>query len=55
MTPSYGRTQEQHDNVQKLIDGLKALPSNYEFFDMMIFAEDESWAKYATPEHPCQS
>ena len=53
MKPSYGRTQEQHDNVQKLIDGLKALPNNYRLFDMKRFAEDYKIAKNATPEHPC--
>ena len=55
MKPSYGRTQEQHDNVQKLIDGLKALPNDYDFFDMEQFAENDGEAIHATPEHPCQS
>ena len=53
MIPSYGRTQEQHDNVQKLIDGLKALPDDYRKLHMKSFAENNSWAKNATPENPC--
>ena len=55
MKPSYGRTQEQHDNMQKLIDGLRALPDDYDFFDMAQFAENSGLAKTATPQHPCQS
>ena len=53
MTPSYGRTQEQHDNTQKLINGLKALPDDYGLLDMREFAESYGSAKNATPEHPC--
>ena len=55
MTPSYGRTQEQHDNLQKLIDGLKAKPKHYAFFDMGQYARDDIGARRATPEHPCQT
>ena len=55
MKPSYGRSYAQFNNTQKLIDGLKALPGNYEFFDMKRFADDNIAAKHATPEHPCQS
>ena len=55
MTPSYGRTQEQHDNVQKLIDGLKALPNDYGLLEMKLFAKNDSWAKRATPKHPCKT
>ena len=53
MRPSYGRTQEQHNNTQKLIDGLKALPDDYELLNMEQFAENYAWAKNATPENPC--
>ena len=53
MMPSYGRTQEQHDNLQKLIDGLKSKPDNYGLLNMSRFAEDDRLAKTATPEHPC--
>ena len=53
MTPSYGRTQKQHDNLQKLIDGLKALPDDYSLLDMNRFAINDGEAIRATPIHPC--
>ena len=55
MTPSYGRTQEQHDNLQKLINGLKALPDDYGLLNMYRFASYDTAAKNATPEHPCRT
>ena len=55
MTPSYGRTKEQHDNTQLLIDGFKALPDDYNLLVMKYFAINNAWAKNATPEHPCKT
>ena len=55
MTPSYGRSQEQHDNTQKLIDGLKAKPDDYDLLVMESFGADDIAAKHATPEHPCRT
>ena len=55
MALSYGRTQEQYDNLQKLINGFKALPSDYVLLDMELFALNRAEAQNATPANPCTS
>ena len=43
----------KRNNLRKLVKFLQALPEDYEGLCMGIYAEDETDAAHATPEHPC--